>query len=251
MVTIGHGIGRGEAGPAGPLDLATLDDGELIEQIQDDLYDALNDEVADGVRILLERGLDPRDILDAALVEGMGVIGQDFRTGILFVPQVLRSAQAMKAGMEILRPRLVGSAAQSAGKVVIGTVKGDVHDIGKNLVAMMMEGGGFEVVDIGTNVDVEGFIAAIETHRPDVLAMSALLTTTMTYMKLVVDTVTEHGMRDDIMVMVGGAPLNEQFARTIGADAYCEDAAQAVDWAKATLANPIAGERGRPADGTS
>ncbi|GBD43026.1 Methionine synthase [bacterium HR40] len=218
------------------LDLRELDDEELVKQIQDDLYDGLKDEVEEGVRILLERGWQPYRVLTEALVEGMRIVGVDFRDGILFVPEVLLAANAMKGGMAILRPLLAETGAPPIGKMVIGTVKGDIHDIGKNLVAMMMEGAGFEVIDLGINCDVDKFLAALEQHRPQILGMSALLTTTMPYMKVVIDTLVERGIRDDYIVLVGGAPLNEAFAEAIGADAYCRDAAVAVETAKALMA---------------
>ena len=214
------------------LDLRELDDEELVKQMQDDLYDGLKDEVAEGTRILLERGWEPYRVLTEALVEGMRIVGIDFRDGILFVPEVLMSANSMKAGMYILRPLLAESGAPKQGKMVIGTVKGDIHDIGKNLVSMMMEGAGFEVIDIGINNPVENYLEALEEHKPDILGMSALLTTTMPYMKVVIDTMVEKGIRDDYIVMVGGAPLNEEFGQAVGADAYCRDAAVAVDTAK-------------------
>ena len=214
------------------LDLRSLDDDELVKQMQDDLYDGLKEEVSEGVNILLERGWPPYRILTEALVEGMRIVGIDFRDGILFVPEVLMSANSMKGGMHILRPLLVETGAPKIGKMVIGTVKGDIHDIGKNLVSMMMEGAGFEVIDIGINNPVEKYLAALEEHKPDILGMSALLTTTMPYMKVVIDTMKEQGIRDDYIVLVGGAPLNEAFAEAIGADAYCRDAAVAVETAK-------------------
>src|SRR5438874_2950346 len=216
----------------GELDLRSLDDDELTQQMHDDLYDGLKEEVEEGVHILLERGWTPYKVLTEALVEGMRIVGIDFRDGILFVPEVLLAANAMKAGMAILRPLLAETGAPRMGKVVIGTVKGDIHDIGKNLVAMMMEGAGFEVINIGINNAVEKYMAAIEEHQPDILGMSALLTTTMPYMKVVIDTLKEKGMRDDYIVLVGGAPLNEEFAKAVGADAYCRDAAVAVETAK-------------------
>ncbi len=218
------------------LDLHSLDDDELVKQIGDDLYDGLKDEVEEGVRILLERGWTPYDVLTKALVEGMRIVGIDFRDGILFVPEVLLAANAMKGGMFILRPLLVETGARTVGKMVIGTVKGDIHDIGKNLVSMMMEGAGFEVVDLGINCPVEKYLDALEQHKPDILGMSALLTTTMPYMKVVIETLKEKGIRDDYIVLVGGAPLNEAFAQAIGADAYCRDAAVAVDTAKEFVA---------------
>ncbi len=216
--------------------LAELDDEELVAQMHDDLYDGLKDEITDGVNILLGRGWTPYDVLTKALVEGMRIVGIDFRDGILFVPEVLLAANAMKAGMTILRPLLAETGAPKLGSMVIGTVKGDIHDIGKNLVGMMMEGAGFDVHDIGINTDVDGYFAAIEEHKPDILGMSALLTTTMPYMKVVIDTMIEKGMRDDFTVLVGGAPLNEEFGAAIGADAYCRDAAVAVETAKEFMA---------------
>jgi methylmalonyl-CoA mutase cobalamin-binding domain/chain len=214
------------------LDLSTLDDDELVKQMHDDLYDGLKSEIEDGVNILLERGWEPYKVLTEALVEGMRIVGIDFRDGILFVPEVLLAANAMKAGMSILRPLLAATGAPKQGKMVIGTVKGDIHDIGKNLVSMMMEGAGFDVIDLGINNAVEKYLAAIEEHKPDILGMSALLTTTMPYMKVVIDAMKEQGIRNDYVVLVGGAPLNEAFADAIGADAYCRDAAVAVETAK-------------------
>jgi len=216
--------------------LSELDDAELVQQMHDDLYDGLKEEIEEAVNILLERGWTPYDILTQALVEGMRIVGIDFRDGILFVPEVLLSANAMKAGMFILRPLLVETGAPKVGKMVIGTVKGDIHDIGKNLVGMMMEGAGFEVIDLGINNPVENYLDALEEHKPEILGMSALLTTTMPYMKVVVDTMKEKGIRDDYIVMVGGAPLNEEFADAVGADAYCRDAAVTVEMAKELIA---------------
>jgi methylmalonyl-CoA mutase cobalamin-binding domain/chain len=218
------------------LDLSTLSDEDLVAQMHDDLYDGLKEEIEEGVRILLERGWTPYRVLTEALVEGMRIVGVDFRDGILFVPEVLMSANAMKAGMAILRPLLAATGAPKMGKMVIGTVKGDIHDIGKNLVSMMMEGAGFEVIDLGINNSVEKYLEAIERHQPEILGMSALLTTTMPYMKVVIDTLKEKGLRSDYIVLVGGAPLNEAFAEAIGADAYCRDAAVAVETAKTLLA---------------
>jgi methylmalonyl-CoA mutase cobalamin-binding domain/chain len=200
--------------------------------MHDDLYDGLADEIDEGTRILLDRGWTPSKVLNEALVEAMRIVGIDFRDGILFVPEVLLAAKAMKAGMAVLRPLLAETGAETVGTVVIGTVKGDIHDIGKNLVAMMLEGAGFEVFDLGINTDAEGFINALDEHKPDILGMSALLTTTMPYLKVVIDTMVEKGIRDDFIVMVGGAPLNEEFGTAVGADAYCRDAAVAVDTAK-------------------
>jgi len=216
--------------------LADLNDDELVEQMHDDLYNGMKEEVVEGTNILLQRGWGPDKVLNDALVEGMRIVGVDFRDGILFVPEVLMAANSMKGGMGILRPLLAETGAESVGKVVIGTVKGDIHDIGKNLVGMMLEGAGFEVIDIGINNPVEDYLAALEEHKPDILGMSALLTTTMPYMKVVIDTLKEQGMRDDFIVLVGGAPLNEEFGEAVGADAYCRDAAVAVETAKSLVA---------------
>ncbi len=224
--------------------LSELDDEELVQQMFDDLYDGLKEEIEEAVHILLERKWEPYRILTEALVGGMTIVGQDFRDGILFVPEVLLAANAMKGGMSILKPLLVETGAPRVGKMVIGTVKGDIHDIGKNLVSMMMEGAGFEVVDLGINNPVENYLEALDTEQPDILGMSALLTTTMPYMKVVIDTLIEQGRRDDYVVLVGGAPLNEEFGRAIGADAYCRDAAVAVETAKEFMArkhNRLAG----------
>ncbi len=223
------------------LDLSTLPDDELVEQMHDDLYNGLKEEVAEGTEILLERGWGANKVLNEALVDGMTIVGIDFRDGILFVPEVLMSANAMKAGMAVLKPLLSQSDEPAAGKMVIGTVKGDIHDIGKNLVCMMMEGAGFDVIDLGINTPVEDYLAALEEHKPDILGMSALLTTTMPYMKVVIDTMKEQGIRDDYIILVGGAPLNQEFGEAIGADAYCRDAAVAAETAKALVTERRAG----------
>ena len=217
------------------IDLSSLDDEELTAQMHDDLYDGLADEIAEGTNILLARGWSPDKVLNDALVAGMRIVGIDFRDGILFVPEVLLAANAMKAGMAILRPLLAETGAEPIGSVVIGTVKGDIHDIGKNLVAMMLEGAGFEVFDLGINTDAEEFLAALDEHKPDILGMSALLTTTMPYMKVVIDTLIEKGIRDNFIILVGGAPLNEEFGAAVGADAYCRDAAIASETAKTLI----------------
>ena len=217
------------------IDLASLSDEDLTAQMHDDLYDGLADEIVEGTTILLGRGWPADRVLNDALVEGMRIVGIDFRDGILFVPEVLLAANAMKAGMEILRPLLAETGAARIGKVVIGTVKGDIHDIGKNLVAMMLEGAGFEVVNLGINNPVESFLAALEEHEPDILGMSALLTTTMPYMKVVIDELKAKGLREKYIVMVGGAPLNEEFGKAVGADAYCRDAAVASETAQALV----------------
>ena len=218
------------------LDLNTLNDDELVEQMGDDLYDGLKEEIEEGTRILLDRGWTPYDVLTKSLVAGMTIVGEDFRDGILYVPEVLMAANAMKAGMAILKPLLAETGAPRIGSMVIGTVKGDIHDIGKNLVSMMMEGAGFEVVDIGINNPVENYLDAIEEHKPDILGMSALLTTTMPYMKVVIETLVEKGIRDDYIGPVRGAPPTAAFAESIGADGYCRDAAVAVETAKEFVA---------------
>ena len=211
--------------------LSELDDSELVEQMHDDLYDGLKDEIVEGTEILLERGWGADKVLSDALVEGMRIVGIDFRDGILFVPEVLLAANAMKGGMAVLRPLLAETGARPVGKMVIGTVKGDIHDIGKNLVSMMMEGAGYEVIDIGINNSVESYLEALDEHQPDILGMSALLTTTMPYMKVVIDELAARSIRENYIVLVGGAPLNEEFGTAVGADAYCRDAATAVDTA--------------------
>ena len=216
--------------------LSELPDEELVEQMHDDLYDGLAEELAEGTQILLDRGWPATKVLEEALVGGMAIVGVDFRDGILFVPEVLMAANAMKAGMEILKPILSETGAKPIGKMVVGTVKGDIHDIGKNLVGMMMEGAGFEVIDLGINVEADTYIKAIEDNQADILGMSALLTTTMPYMKVVIDAMVEKGIRDDYIVLVGGAPLNEEFGEAVGADAYCRDAGTAVEVAKELLA---------------
>src|SRR6187397_3725222 len=223
-----------EAAPSGgeEFDLRSLADAELVEQVHDDMYNGLKAEVEEATRIFLERGWKPDKVLNDALVEGMRIVGIDFRDGILFVPEVLLAANAMKGGMAILRPLLAETGAEPIGKIVIGTVKGDIHDIGKNLVGMMLEGAGFEVFDLGINTDADKFIAALEQHKPDILGMSALLTTTMPYMKVVIQTLKDRGIREDYIVLVGGAPLNEEFGAAVGADAYCRDAGVAAETAR-------------------
>ena len=216
--------------------LSELDDDELVQQMFDDLYDGLKEEIEEGTNILLERGWAPYRVLTEALVGGMKIVGEDFRDGILFVPEVLLAANAMKGGMAILKPLLAETGAPTIGKMVIGTVKGDIHDIGQNLVTMMMEGAGFEVLNIGINNPVESYFEALNDFKPDILGMSALLTTTMPYMKVVIDAMVEQGIRDDYIILVGGAPLNEEFGKAIGADAYCRDAAVAVETAKEFMA---------------
>ncbi len=209
---------------------------ELLDLMMEDLYDGYAEEVVEEVEEALGRGLQPYEVLTQGLVTGMDIVGKDFRDGILFVPEVLMAAKAMKAGMALLRPLLAETGAPAIGTMVIGTVKGDIHDIGKNLVSMMMEGAGFEVIDLGINNAVESYITAIKEHQPDILGLSALLTTTMPYMRVVIKALQEEGLREQVIVLVGGAPLNEAFAEEIEADAYCRDAAVAVDTAKKFIA---------------
>jgi corrinoid protein of di/trimethylamine methyltransferase len=208
---------------------------EHYTNMQDDLYDGLKEEVVAATRKALGWGEPPGNVLNYGLVAGMDVVGRDFGAGILFVPEVLRAANAMKAAMEILRPLLTETGVPKIGVAVIGTVKGDIHDIGKNLVGMMWEGAGFEVHNLGINVDADKFIAAIRAHDAHILGMSALLTTTMPYMMTVIERLKAEGLREQVKVLVGGAPLNSAFAEDIGADRYCKDAAEAVVAAKAVM----------------
>jgi len=214
-------------------DLSTAD---LLGAMMDDLYDGLAEEITAEVNECLRRGMAPVDVMSDGLVAGMDIVGVDFRDGVLFVPEVLMAAKAMKASMKILRPLLVETGASKIGTAVIGTVKGDIHDIGKNLVSMMWEGAGIEVVNLGINTEAEAFVQALQEHQADILGMSALLTTTMPYMKVVIDELKSRGLRDQLTVLVGGAPLNAAFAEEIEADAYCRDAAVAVEMAKKFLA---------------
>jgi 5-methyltetrahydrofolate--homocysteine methyltransferase len=218
------------------VNLQDLSKEELLEMMMDDLYDGLAPEIVTEVNECLRRGMTAYETMTQGLVAGMDIVGQDFGAGILFVPEVLMAAKAMKAGMEILRPLLTETGAPKLGKAVIGTVKGDIHDIGKNLVGMMWEGAGIEVFNLGINTDADSFIKALEEHDADILGMSALLTTTMPYMKVVIDELKARGLRDKYIVLVGGAPLNAAFAEEIEADAYCQDAAVATDTAKKYLA---------------
>ncbi|MBL4595071.1 MAG: B12-binding domain-containing protein [Robiginitomaculum sp.] len=216
--------------------LKDLDDTQLVEQMQDDLYDGLADEVVEGTQILLDRGWDANAVLTDALVEGMRIVGVDFRDGILFVPEVLQCASAMKGGMSLLRPILANTENSAGlGTYVIGTVKGDIHDIGKNLVGMMLEGAGFEVIDLGINNPVENYLEAIDKHQPAILGMSALLTTTMPYMGVVIEELDKRGILKELPVMVGGAPVNQEFSDAINAHTYGRDAAMTAELAKAIV----------------
>jgi 5-methyltetrahydrofolate--homocysteine methyltransferase len=233
---INSGTGKGILMSDDNINLQDLSTEDLLKKMMVDLYDGLAEAVENAVNECLQRGMDAYEIMTNGLVAGMDIVGVDFRDGILFVPEVLMAAKAMKAGMAILRPLLTETGIPKLGTAVIGTVKGDIHDIGKNLVAMLWEGAGIEVVNIGINRDADSFIAALQEHNADILGMSALLTTTMPYMRVVIDELKARGLRDQYIVLVGGAPLNEAFAEEIEADAYCQDAAVAVETAKAFLA---------------
>jgi 5-methyltetrahydrofolate--homocysteine methyltransferase len=205
---------------------------ELMMSIMENLYKGEDKLVAAQVRQALDGGIMPQDVLSQAMIKGMDVVGQDFKNHVLYVPEVLLAARAMKTGMEVLRPLLAETGVPSCGRYMIGTVEGDLHDIGKNLVKMMLEGSGFEVIDIGTNVPAAKFVEGVLEFKPDVMGMSALLTTTMVQMRATIEAVKEAGLRDSVKIMVGGAPLTQRYADEIGADAYGPDAATAVDLAR-------------------
>jgi 5-methyltetrahydrofolate--homocysteine methyltransferase len=209
---------------------------DTLSQIAEKLYDGKNIEVAELTQQALDEGLTAAEILNGGLVTGMDRVGVDFKNGDLFVPEVLIAARAMHAGMDILRPLLAESDVPSAGKVIVGTVAGDLHDIGKNLVVMMLEGGGFEVVDMGIDASPQKFVEVVKSEQPDLLGMSALLTTTMPSMQKTIDALVEAGVREGIKVMIGGAPVTQSYADEIGADGYAPDAASAVDLARSLMA---------------
>ena len=205
---------------------------DILERIASNLYKGADQQVASLVQEALDQGMEPAKVLNGGLIAGMDEVGRDFKDGELFVPEVLIAARAMHAGMSILRPLLAEGEAPSAGKYVIGTVKGDLHDIGKNLVKMMLEGAGFETIDLGTDVDSDAFVEAVREHQPRLVGMSALLTTTMVQMRTTIEALEEAGLRDSVKVMIGGAPVTNAFAEQVGADAYAPDAASAVDVAR-------------------
>jgi len=207
----------------------------ITEQLASAVLEGDCDKAPQLVQVGLAQGLAPKEILDNGLVAGMDEVGNRFKCGDIFVPEVLTSADAMKAGLEVLRPHLIAVAARLIGKIVIATVKGDLHDIGKNLVAMMCEGAGFEVIDLGCDVDPAQFVQAVKEHRPDIVGMSALLTTTMRAMAMTVQALQEAGLRDTVKVMIGGAPVDAAFAQRIGADGYGSNAPSAVDLAKSLV----------------
>jgi 5-methyltetrahydrofolate--homocysteine methyltransferase len=205
---------------------------DKFERIASKLYEGDIEAVAEMVQDSLDAGMVPSEILNGALLAGMDEVGRDFKSGVLFVPEVMFAARAMKAGMDVLRPLLAESEMASSGKCILGTVKGDLHDIGKNLVTMMLDGGGFEAIDLGIDLEPSAFVDAVREHQPDVVGMSALLTTTMTHMQTTIEALEEAGLRDSVKIMIGGAPVTADFAKQIGADAYAPDAATAVELAR-------------------
>lgn len=203
-----------------------------LEQISENLIKGKANEVKELVQKALDDGLDAGEVLNKGLLAGMGVVGERFKKNEVYVPEVLIAARAMKAGSEILKPLLVESGVKPTGTVVLGTVKGDLHDIGKNLVGMMLEGGGFQVVDLGTDVPSEKFVEAARENNAEIIGTSALLTTTMTAMKEVVDSLSSSDLGGKVKIMIGGAPVTQAYCDEIGADGYAPDAASAADVAK-------------------
>lgn len=208
---------------------------ELFGKMAESLIAGKVDEVSSLTKEALEGGLSPQDILEQGLLAGMDVVGQRFKANEMFIPEVLRCAKCMHGAMEILRPLLVASGVKMAGTLVIGTVKGDLHDIGKNLVGMMFEGAGFKVVDVGIDQEPQAFVEALKDHKAELFGMSALLTTTMPKMGETINAIKEAGIRDQVKIMIGGAPVTAEFAKEIGADAYASNAASAVDTGKELL----------------
>lgn len=206
-----------------------------LQAIAESLINGNAPAVAEGVQAALDEGASAGEILNGALVPAMDEVGYRFKNNIFYVPEVLIAARAMHAGMDILKPLLAESDVPSAGKVIVGTVKGDLHDIGKNLVAMMLEGGGFEVIDLGVDASPETFVNAIRDEQPQVVGMSALLTTTMVNMRTIIDALAEAGVRDQVKIMIGGAPVTQRYADEVGADGYAPDAASAVDLARSLM----------------
>ncbi|MBI4418148.1 MAG: corrinoid protein [Ignavibacteriales bacterium] len=205
---------------------------ERYEEIAEHVQNGYSEKARKAVEAALSEGCSPERILKEGLIAGMDVVAAKFKSGQMFLPEVLAVAGAMKAGMELVKPLLVAAKHQSLGKVVLGTVRGDMHDIGKNLVAIMLQGAGFDVVDLGTDVRVEKFLEAVEREHPDVVGMSALLTTTMVHMKTVIEALKQRELRTRVKVIIGGAPISRNFATEIGADGYARDAATAVDLVK-------------------
>ncbi len=216
---------------------AQQQNGSAAEEVYDAILAGKGDKAADATKRALDEGVAPQDIINGQMIRAMSQVGQNFQDGKAFVPQLLMAGRAMKSALEILKPLLAGQASTTLGRIVIGTVKGDLHDIGKNLVASMLEGCGFEVKNIGIDVPSDVFVQAVKDYHADILCMSALLTTTMTYMKDVIDALKEAGIRDDVKVMVGGAPVTQNFADEIGADGYSDNANSAVAVAKELMRN--------------
>jgi 5-methyltetrahydrofolate--homocysteine methyltransferase len=206
--------------------------GDTLTKISEAIIQGNVEDMVDLTEEAIDDGLSPQDILDKGLMAGMDYVGVEFKAGNMFVPEVLRSAKAMQTSMEILKPLLIKTGAKSTGKVLLGTVKGDLHDIGKNLVGMMCEGAGFEVHDIGKDITPEAFVDAVKSYQPDIVGMSALLTTTMRVMGHTIKALEEAGLRDHVKIIVGGAPVTQSFADQIGADGYAPNAAAAADLAK-------------------
>ncbi|MDP6650046.1 MAG: corrinoid protein [Acidimicrobiales bacterium] len=210
---------------------------EILQRLIDGVVNFEDEDVVKTSEEALSIGMDPYDAIMSGLSAGMEKVGELWDSGEYFVPEVLLSSDALYAGLDVLKPHVkLQAAGNNRYHVVIGTIQGDIHDIGKNLVGMMLEGAGFEVFDLGINTDVEEFLAALDEHKPDLLGMSALLTTTMPYMKVVIDTLIEKSLREEYTIIVGGAPLNEEFSEAIGADAYCRDAAVAAETAERLVA---------------
>lgn len=193
-------------------------------------------QVKETVKAMLAAGVNPLDIIQQGLIAGMNVVGPLFKEGVMYVPEVLMSAKSMAAGIEIVKPFIAEGDIPSEGKIIVGTVKGDLHDIGKNLVGMMLESGGFKVINLGVDITAERFMAAVKEHKPDILAMSALLTTTMLSMKDTIELIKEEGLQDKVKVIIGGAPISQDFANEIGADGFAVDAASAVELCRNLIA---------------
>ncbi len=207
----------------------------ILDDVRQNVIDGEADQVQTLVQQAIDQDLPPDRILNEGLISAMTEVGQLFERGEFYVPEMLIAARAMKTGLTLLRPHLAAANVQAIGKVVIGTVQGDLHDIGKNLVSMMLEGAGFEVIDLGTDVSPQKFVEAVQAYQPDLIGCSALLTTTMPKMKVVVEALKEAGLRDQVKVMIGGAPITNQYAREIGADIYAADAASAATRAKQSI----------------
>jgi len=208
---------------------------EILDRLAKELFTGNAKAVAELTQKALSDGLSPQEILNEGLIKGMNEVGAKFKANEIYVPEVLIAARAMKAGMEILKPKLTEAGVEPVGKMIIGTVRGDLHDIGKNLVAMMMEGAGFEVIDLGIDVPAEKFIQAVKEHQPQLVGMSALLTTTMIQIRENIKAFQEASIRDQVKIMIGGAPVTQKFADEVGADGYAPDAASAVDKARELL----------------